>query len=236
VSPEALRPTGVQYVVGYVRVSTGHQAETGVSIDAQKDWVRGWAGARNATLAGLYEDAGISGKRADNRPGLQAALEQVCRVKGVLVVYSLSRLARSIRDALAIADRLERAGADLVSLTEPIDTTTPYGRFFFKLLAILAELERDILSERTKGALAYKRGQGERTGGVPYGFDLGDDGKTLLKNEREQKVLARIREWHGEGKSLRRIAGVLNALQIPTKVGGTKWGHTSVARIVGRTS
>ena len=69
-------------------------------------------------------DAGISGKRADNRPGLIAALDSACQARGVLVVYSLSRLARSVRDTLDIAERLERAGADLVSLSEQIDTTS----------------------------------------------------------------------------------------------------------------
>src|SRR4051812_9422716 len=114
--------------VGYCRVSTEDQAVEGVSLEAQAARIRAWCAANGVELAGSYTDAGLSGKRADNRVALQMALEVVCQARGVLVVYSLSRLARSTRDTLAIADRLERAGADLVSLSEKIDTTSAAGK------------------------------------------------------------------------------------------------------------
>jgi DNA invertase Pin-like site-specific DNA recombinase len=97
-------------------VSTAEQAAEGVSLEAQAARLAAWCGAHGYTLtsADVHADAGYSGKRADNRPGLQAALDAVCGAGGVLVVYALSRLARSTRDALQIAERLERAGADLV--------------------------------------------------------------------------------------------------------------------------
>jgi DNA invertase Pin-like site-specific DNA recombinase len=79
-------------------------------------------------LARTYADEGLSGKRADNRPGLQGAIAHACETHGVLVVYSLSRLARSTRDAIDIAERLAKCKADLVSITEKIDTTTSMGR------------------------------------------------------------------------------------------------------------
>ena len=66
---------------------------------------------------------------------MAAALDQTCDCGGVLVVYSLSRLARSTRDAIEITERLEQSGADLVSITERIDTTTGIGRFFFTAIA-----------------------------------------------------------------------------------------------------
>ncbi len=69
----------------------------------------------------------LTRKRADNRPGLVAALEAACRAKAVLVVYSLSRMSRSVTDTLAIVARLDKAGAGFVSLTESIDTTTADG-------------------------------------------------------------------------------------------------------------
>jgi site-specific DNA recombinase len=87
-----------------------------------------------------------------------------------LVVYSPSRLARSVNNTLGIASRLERAGANLVNLSERIDTTTAAGRMVFRMLAVLAELERDLCSERTKTALALKKRQGECAGQVPYGW------------------------------------------------------------------
>src|SRR4051794_2919472 len=111
-------------VIGYVRVSTEDQATEGVSLDAQRARIESWCALHGATLRDVHVDAGLSGKRADNRPALRAALDSVCAAKGVLVVYSLSRLARSTKDTLTIAERLERAGADLVSLSEKIDTTS----------------------------------------------------------------------------------------------------------------
>src|SRR3990170_126433 len=96
---------------GYVRVSTERQVNEGVSLEAQRERIAAWCKATDHELSKVHTDEGLSGKRADNRPGLLAALEDVCREGGVLIVYSLSRLARSTRDAIAIADRLEKAGA-----------------------------------------------------------------------------------------------------------------------------
>jgi|RhiMethySRZTD1v2_1073278.scaffolds.fasta_scaffold39483_1 DNA invertase Pin-like site-specific DNA recombinase len=83
--------------VAYVRVSTEEQT-TGVSLDAQEAKIRAWCVANDADLVAVYREEGISGhKGRDARPGLQAALRQVCILQGSLVVYSLSRLARNIR-------------------------------------------------------------------------------------------------------------------------------------------
>ena len=105
-------------VVGYVRVSTEQQASEGISLEAQKGKIVAWCQLSSYELTGLYVDAGLSGKRADNRPELQKALDAVTECGGILLVYSLSRLARSTKDTLAISDRLEKSGADLVSLSE----------------------------------------------------------------------------------------------------------------------
>ena len=114
--------------VAYVRVSTEDQAQEGVSLAAQRSKLRAWCDLHDHDLITIHEDAGISGASAEKRPGLQAALNEACRKKAVLLVFSLSRLARSTMDALLISERLERAGADLVSLSEKIDTTTAAGR------------------------------------------------------------------------------------------------------------
>jgi site-specific DNA recombinase len=160
--------------LGYIRVSTSGQANDGVSLDAQAARIRVWCEANGYELTEIWSDAGISGRRADKRPGLQAALAAACENGGALVVYSLSRLARSTRDAIDIAERLHGAGADLVSLTERIDTTTAAGKMVFRMLAVLAEFERDLVSERTAAALAHKRRNGERVGDIPYGWRLAD--------------------------------------------------------------
>jgi|TARA_Y100000310_G_scaffold89288_1_gene86399 DNA invertase Pin-like site-specific DNA recombinase len=221
-------------VIGYLRVSTSGQADDGVSLDAQQARIEAYCLANDLELAEIFVDAGISGKRADNRPELQKALDQACRESAVLVVYSLSRLARSTRDTLAIGERLEKAGADLVSLSEKIDTTSAAGKMVFRMLAVLAEFERDLVSERTKSAMSYKRSNRERVGTVPYGFDLSDDGVSLVENPQEQAALQIIHELHADGMSLRAIASELNARKITTKGGTKSWSHTTVQRIVKR--
>jgi DNA invertase Pin-like site-specific DNA recombinase len=204
----------------YTRVSTVGQASEGVSLEAQKARAAVWAEANGYQLGGLYSDAGISGKRAANRPGLQGALQEVCSGRGnVLIVYSLSRLARSTKDAIAIAERIERAGADLVSLTERIDTTSAAGKMVFRMLAVLAEFERDLVSERTTTALRYKASKSERIGEIPYGYSLADNGVKLTVNVEEQARCHEMRQMKGNGMSWQRIADEMNARGITTKKG-----------------
>lgn len=227
---------------GYIRVSTTDQAEHGVSLDAQRERIESWCAANGYRLVDVFTDAGISAKRADNRPALKAALDMVCERRSgskcggaALIVYSLSRLARSTRDAIAIAERLDKAGADLVSLSERIDTTSAAGKMVFRMLAVLAEFERDLVSERTTAALAHMKANGQRVGTVPYGFDLADDGATLIPNDTEQAVIADIRAMRAEGMKLEPIAAALTARAVPTKTGrSSRWTHQAVARILKR--
>ena len=171
--------------IGYVRVSTAEQAAEGVSLAAQRARIAAWARANDAELVDVFTDAGLSGGRADNRPGLQAALDRACSGQAALVVYSLSRLARSTRDAITISERLDTAGADLVSLSEKIDTTTAAGKMVFRMLAVLAEFERDQISERTTAAMQHKKARREYTGGeAPYGWRVAADGVSLHVNRR----------------------------------------------------
>ncbi len=221
-------------VIGYLRVSTTGQADDGVSLDAQRARVEAYCLANDVELAETFVDAGVSGKRADNRPELQKALDLACRDGAVLVVYSLSRLARSTRDTIEIAERLDTAGADLVSLSEKIDTTSAAGKMVFRMLAVMAEFERDLVSERTTLAMSHKRNKGERVGSVPYGFDLAADGVNLTENPKEQAALKIIDELRTAGMSLRTIASELNKRNITTKGGKKAWSHTTVQRIVKR--
>jgi DNA invertase Pin-like site-specific DNA recombinase len=158
----------------------------------------------------------------------------VCRERCVLVVYSLSRLARSTKDTISIAERLERAGADLVSLSERIDTTSASGKMVFRMLAVLAEFERDLVSERTKTALGHKRSKSERIGQVPYGQRLAGDGRTLVRDDAERETLDRMLRLASAGMSPRAIAGELTRLGVPTKNGGPRWTHTTIVRILKR--
>lgn len=218
--------------IGYVRVSTDGQAQDGVSMEAQEAKIRAWADLNGAESVTIYRDAGISGKRADNRPGLQEALSAIGK-GDALIVYSLSRLARSTRDTIEIAEQLDGRGADLVSLSEKIDTTTAAGKMVFRMLAVLSEFERDQVSERTRFALAHKRANGEKTGGdIPYGYRL-EDGR-LMPDPAEQKALALIRRLHKSGHSLRSIAKKLEKRGYRTKTGRTHWHPQSVKQIIER--
>lgn len=220
--------------VGYQRVSTDFQAREGISLDAQAASIRAWCEANGYELLTVHEDAGLSGGRADNRPGLQKALDRACALKAALVVYSLSRLARSTKDALAISDRLDRAGADLVSISEKIDTTSAAGKMVFRLLAVLAEFERDLVAERTRAALQHLRAKGKLVGAVPFGFDLAEDGETLLVNDQEQRVLEFIRHSRARGLTLRAIGEELERRRVATKTGRTRWAPQVLNRILSR--
>lgn len=165
---------------------------------------------------------------------LQVALSRACQAKAALVVYSLSRLARSTKDALLISERLDRAGADLVSLSERIDSTSPMGKMVVRLLASLSEFERDQLSERTRLAMAHLRLSNRRISTkIPLGYDLAPDGRTLIENPAEQGTVRRIVALRQEGRSLAQIAQQMEQEGIPTKNGGG-WYPSTVARILNR--
>jgi DNA invertase Pin-like site-specific DNA recombinase len=221
--------------IGYIRVSTEGQAMDGVSLDAQQAKIQAWCLANDVALSEVFVDAGLSGKRADNRPELQNALNAVCREKGVLVVYSLSRLARSTKDTIAISERLDKAGADLVSLSEKLDTTSAAGKMVFRMMAVLAEFERDQISERTSAAMQHMKAESRRVGQIPFGSDLADDGETLVPNSREQKVIELLGVLRESGLSFEKIAGILNRKGIPTKEKG-KWTGATTRRILMRTN
>lgn len=110
-----------------------------------------------------------SGTKAD-RPELKKALEFARDGQDVIVVYSLSRLARSIRHLLDLGEELQRRQIGLKSLTEAVDTTTAQGRFLFSILAAMNQMEVEILRERTRAGLAAARARG-RVGGRPRALD-----------------------------------------------------------------
>ena len=215
--------------IAYTRVSTTSQADEGVSLEAQEAKIQAWCNLHDYVLARTFIDSGISGQRADNRPELQAALT-ACPKGGVLVVYSLSRLARSTADTLAIADQLHKNDVDLVSLSENIDTTSAAGKMLFRMLAVLAEFERDQISERTSSALQHKKTRGELVGSVPYGYTLAVDGVKLEYNSKEQAVLRLVKELRGSGLSLRKIAARLASEG--HKPRGKAWYASTVSNIL----
>lgn len=220
----------MQQAIGYIRVSTQGQADEGVSLAAQRAKIEAWCSLNDTELVAVFEDAGISGASMNGRDGLHAALKATG--KGMaLVAYSISRLARSTRDMLTIAEQLDRKGADLVSLTEKIDTTTAAGRMVFKMLAVLADFERDQIGERTKMALAHKRAKGEVYAPVPFGFDA-IEGR-LVEVKRESKIVGDVIRRREAGASLAEIADYLNAQGVAGKRGG-RWYPSTVRYLLQR--
>lgn len=220
----------MKQAIGYVRVSTGDQADNGASLDAQKAKIGAWCALSNYTLAEVFTDRGISGKSMKNRDGLQKALALLGK-GDALVVYSLSRLARSTKDAIAISELLNKKGADLVSLSEQIDTTSAAGKMVFRMLSVLAEFERDLVSERTKSVLSYKKAKGEKYSPVPYGF--AEDAGRLVELAEESEVVAEILTMKEQGSTLMAIADSLNTRGVQGKRGG-KWYASTVKYLIGR--
>lgn len=192
--------------IAYLRVSTTAQVTDGVSLDLQIEKIRQWAALHNSELVGVYSDNGLSGKNTA-RPGLQQALTAAKAHKAALVVYSLSRLSRNTLDTLRLVQELEQAGSDLVSIQEMIDTTSPAGRVVFRVLAALAEFEREQLAERTRQAMQHIKAQGKRVGSIPHGYQL--NGDKLIPNAGEQKTITLAKKYKGKGLSLRAISAAL---------------------------
>lgn len=215
----------------YVRVSTTKQADNGQSIEAQKAKARAWAELNGYDVGSVHVDAGLSGRRADNRPALQEALAAVGK-GDALVVYSLSRLARSTRDAINVAEQIEKRGADLVSTSEKLDTTTAAGKMVFRMFAVFAEFESDQISERVKLGMHHKMSKGGFTGGkrAPYGFTRGADGDTLEPVEAEQEVISLVKQYRADGVTLRVISSELERAGILSRA-GKPFAPTQVNRI-----
>lgn len=223
----------MKQAIGYVRVSTEQQASEGVSLEAQKAKIAAWCAAHGYELVQVFVDAGISGKKMDNRPELLKARAAV--KKGMaLVAYSLSRLARSTKDLILISEEVAKKAGDLVSLSEQLDTSSAAGKMMFQMLAVLSEFERNLTAERTKGALQHKKATGQKyTNQTPYGFTA-IEGR-LVQVEREAAVVAEIQASRSGGSTLQSIADSLNGRGIATKT-GKLWQPATIHLLLKRTS
>jgi len=220
--------------IAYIRVSTEEQATDGVSLKAQRAKVEAYANLYDIELVAVLEDAGQSAKSL-NRPGLQKAIAMLKTGKADgLLIAKLDRLSRSVSDWNRLIDGFfgEKAGKQLWSVADSIDTTTAAGRLVLNVLMSVAQWERETIGERTATALQYKKSMGERISGkIPFGFDLAEDGKTLTRNETEQTIIERIHNLKAKGFSLRKIAGALNQEGIPSKE-RKRWNHVQIHRIL----
>lgn len=210
----------MQKVIGYVRVSTIGQAVEGISIDNQIEKIKGYCTLNDLNLIRIIRDEGISAKNLSGRPKAQIMIQQAIKSKSGLVVYKLDRMFRNTIDALTTINQLDKAGVSFHSINEKLDTTSAMGKFFTTMLAALAELERNVISERTRDALQNKKAQGQRIGTVPYGWSLAADQTSLIPNEYEQSILQIIRCLRVQHKSFQGIATHLNLQGHTTRTGG----------------
>ena len=130
----------------------------------------------------------------------------------------------------------EKAGKQLFSVADSIDTRTAAGRLVLNVLMSVAQWEREAIGERTRDALRHMKKTGKRVGKVPFGYSLQKDGSSLVPNPAEQAVVRAIFELRGKGLTLREIAEELGRRGIATKEGNASWTHTAVARILERPS
>ena len=218
-------------VVGYVRVSTEKQADTGISLAAQRAKIEAYALALDLDLVAIIEDAGISAKTLD-RPGLRSALSMLTSGKAdALLVVKLDRLTRSVCDLGHLVKKYFATKYSLLSMSDAIDTRTASGRLVLNVLTSVAEWEREATAERTRDALAHKKANGEFCGGLPpYGFSVDNDGK-LAANEAEQDVLRIVREMFDAGLSMNAITNELRLAGLVPRSGKT-WHVQQIKRML----
>lgn len=226
--------TTTRPAVGYVRVSREEQARDGVSLDAQRARIAAYATAKGLTLVDIVGDEGLSGKDL-TRPALERLLGACRRGEvGHVVVWKLDRLTRRTRHLLTLVEDLFLARhIELHSVSESLDTSTPHGRFVLTLFGGLAQMERELIAERTRGALAWKRENGQPTSHPPLGFQHNGKRARMVEVPEELAVVRRIFALAKRGRSALAIAGKLNADGVPTKRGG-RWYACTVRKIVRR--
>ena len=178
----------------YVRVSTTEQ-DTGLQETELREYCerRGWESI-------LYRDRGQSGAKQD-RPALNSLLADLRKRKvDVILVWSLDRLARSLKQLLTISEECRSLGVDLVSLKQSIDTTLPASRLTFQILGAVAEFERELLRERVKAGMAQARRAGKRIG------------RPALRHFGPGE-LEKIRSLRSQGASVRKLAAIFGTTQ-----------------------
>ena len=205
--------------IAYLRVSTQRQGQSGLGIEAQREAVEQYAAKVTEPILGTYTEI-ESGAQKD-RPELAAALRECRRTKSILLIARLDRLSRS----LSFIAQLLEAGVEIRAADMP-----EANRMMLQMLAVFAEHERRLISERTKAALAAAKARG---------VELGANGKRLARlHQNEATVFAQsmasiVLPLAARDMSLRNIAKELNASGLASPGGGI-WHPGSVARTLSR--
>ncbi len=204
------------HALAYLRVSTTEQADSGAGVAAQRAAIQSEADRRGWTVEFVEETA--SGKSM-RRPVLASALARLkAREVDGLVVAKMDRLSRSLLDFSTIMQRAQREGWALVALDSPADLSTPSGEAMAGVMAVFAQLERRLISERTKAALAQRKAAGVRLGR-----------ERVITPETEAQVHA----LRAQGLSIRKIGAALSDAGVAAP-GGKPWTPSTLHRVLAR--
>lgn len=218
----------------YTRVSTQEQAVEGISLENQLEKIKAFCFAKSWEVVDVIVDDGFSGKSL-NRPGMQKIISMAkTKQFDVVVTYKLDRLTRSVKDlGYLIDDIFNKQDISFTSFTDNFDTTTANGKLILNILGSVAQWERDIIAERTKDAINYKKDNKKNYGTTPLGF-LVDNSGNLVEDSKEQETITYIKKLRKEGLSYSKIANQLNGEGIATKQ-GKKWYSETIRKILNNT-
>lgn len=200
----------------YLRVSTDKQASEGLSLSAQEAELTNYCHSRGWTIEGIYSDGGFSGKNTD-RPMFNVLMARIGEGRvDAIVCTKLDRLTRSIRDLCELnEDVLRQYNCNLVCTRDGINTCEVGGTLILHLLAILAQIERENISNRVAAAISHIHNNGGHYGKVPFGKTTAPhptqpNMKILVRCPIEGPWLDKVKEWYSEGLQATAIANKLN--------------------------
>jgi DNA invertase Pin-like site-specific DNA recombinase len=189
------------------------------------------AEVQGAELLDVIVDDGESAKSLD-RPGMQRLLEITdSSLVSAVIIAKLDRITRSVKDLAELLERFSRRDVALVSVAESLDTATASGRLVMNLLMSVSQWEREVIGERTRQALQFKKSMGQRIGGIPFGYRLASDGKHLERCEAEQAILCRMQNLRARHYTLREICDELNRSGYTTRK-GSAWHHVYIGEML----
>ena len=218
----------------YVRVSTEEQALHGFSIRAQIEKLINYCKIKEWEIYSIYKDEGISGKSIDERDGRKRLINDIKNnyIDNILV-YKIDRLTRSTKDLIELIELFNTCNCSFNSLTESIDTESPTGRMFIKIIGIFAEFERETIVERIKIGLERKVREGYTIANknISYGYYKNKGDNIQKINEFEKYIVRKIFNMFLDGYSLIKISNYLNKYNIKTK-NGNMWNSKTIKLIL----